>query len=350
MVDSSDNLASPKPYKLIPFPAQSPNLDHPAGHDKFRNDCLHGTLFLNLVVQTALHVSTGVVVMGEDIGNNSIPLIKTMTQGIKNELIMQGSSLKGCIRSVYEAITNSTLGVISKDYERRIPQEYLPSGQHDSLCSKNNLCPASRIFGALNWQGLIEFSDARCDQMYSIGFIPSLYSPQPKIDNRTFNPEYFNDKGKVKGRKFYYQTNRAVDTGKRGTPVQQAGTEYIFKTRLQFMNLKPEELGTLLIVLGQDSQQRIALKVGAGKPVGMGTMIVEITKVQVLQGKDELRDRYSSYTTSETGCLTGNKVQEFIQQKIQEAHNSSLMEKTQLAEIVKVLGYPTDRQPPEGVY
>ncbi|OCR00140.1 CRISPR-associated protein [Oscillatoriales cyanobacterium USR001] len=349
MVNSPDNIASSKPYKLIPFPAKLPNLAHPAGHDKFRNDCLHGTLFLNLIVQTPLHVSTGVVVMGDDIGNSSIPLIKTMTQGINEELIIQGSSLKGCIRSVYEAITNSTLGVISKDYERRITQEYLPSGQYDSLCSKNNLCPASRIFGALNWQGLVEFSDARCDRVYSIGFMPSLYSPQPKLNNRTFNPNYFDENGKVKGRKFYYQTDQAVDAGERGIPVQQAGIEYIFNTRLQFMNLKPEELGTLLIVLGQDSQYPIALKVGAGKPVGMGTMEVEITEARVLQGQN-VRDRYSSYTTSETGHLTGDQLEQFIKQQIQVAHSTSLIEKNQLEEVAEVLGYPTERQPIEGNY
>jgi CRISPR/Cas system CSM-associated protein Csm3 (group 7 of RAMP superfamily) len=349
MVYSPDNIASSKPYKLIPFPVKLPNLAHPAGHDKFRNDCLHGTLFLNLIVQTPLHVSTGVVVMGDDIGNSSIPLIKTMTQGINEELIIQGSSLKGCIRSVYEGITNSTLGVISKDYERRIPQEYLPSGQYDSLCSKNNLCPASRIFGALNWQGLVEFSDARCDRVYSIGFMPSLYSPQPKLNDRTFNHNYFDENGKVKGRKFYYQTNRAVDAGERGIPVQQAGIEYIFNTRLQFMNLKPEELGTLLIVLGQDSQYPIALKVGAGKPVGMGTMTAKITEARVLQGQN-VRDHYSSYTTSETGYLTGEKLEQFIQEKIQLAFNTSLIDESQLDEVAKVLGYPTDRQPPEGDY
>lgn len=351
MSNLSDDMAVSKPYKLIPFPDECPNLDRPAGHDKFRSDSLHGTLFLKLIVQTPLHVSTGLVVMGDDIGNSSIPLIKTMTQGIKEKLIIQGSSLKGCIRSIYEAITNSTLGVISRDYERQIQKKFLPYGQRESLCQKTKLCPASRVFGALNWQGLVEFTDAKCERLYSIGFMPSLYSPQPKINDRTLSPEYFDDNGKVRGRKFYYQTSRSVDAGEqRGIPVQQAGTEYTFSTQLQFMNLKHEELGILLIVLGQDSQYRIALKVGAGKPVGMGTMTVEITEARVVQGKDELRERYSAYNLTGTGSLAGNTLQEFIRQKIQAAHNSNLIEKNQLEEIVKVLGYPTNRLPVEGEY
>lgn len=345
MVNSPDNIASSKPYKLIHFPAKLPNLAHPAGHDKFLNDCLHGTLFLNLIVQTPLHVSIGVVVMGDDIGNSSIPLIKTMTQGINEGLIIQGSSLKGCIRSVYEAITNSTLGVASNEVKNNISdKKRLP------CLKKEELCPASRVFGALNWQGLIEFTDATCEKASSIGFMPSLHSPKPKIGTNKFNPNYFDENDKVKGRKFYYQTNRAVDAGERGIPVQQAGIEYIFNTQLQFMNLKPEELGTLLIVLGQDSQYPIALKVGAGKPVGMGTMTAKITEARVLQGKDKLRDRYSSYTTSETGYLTGDQLEQFIKQQIQVAHITSLIEKNQLEEVAEVLGYPTDRQPIEGDY
>lgn len=53
-----------------------------------------------------------------------------MTQGVEKKILIQGSSLKGCIRSVYETITNSRLGVITKDrekkYKQQIPKERLP--------------------------------------------------------------------------------------------------------------------------------------------------------------------------------------------------------------------------------
>src|SRR5579883_913606 len=106
--DFSDDTAAPKPYELISFPKERPTLQHPIGHHKYDSHRLHGTLFLTLKVKTSLHVSTGVVVMGSDI-NSRVPLIKTMVQGVDQKLSIQGSSLKGCIRSVYEAITNSTL-------------------------------------------------------------------------------------------------------------------------------------------------------------------------------------------------------------------------------------------------
>ena len=330
----SDGTAVPKPYELIPFPKERPTLQHPAGHHKYLADHLHGTLFLTLKVQTSLHVATGVVVMGSDIGSR-VPLIKTMVQGVDQRLSIQGSSLKGCIRSVYEAITNSTLAVITSKYRQSIPRERLPCRD------KKELCPASQVFGALDWQGLIDFSDAKCESTsFSTGFMPSLYAPRPQRRG------YYTG-GMVTGRKFYYHTVRAIDKGSNsGIAVQQAGKEYTFTTQLQFMNLKPAELGTLLIVLGQDSKYPLTLKVGGGKPIGMGTMSVTVREIEQAQN---LRDRYSSYTLPESARLTGEKLQQFMQRNIQSAH-SSLIQATQLQQLTEVLRYPTDREPPTGMY
>lgn len=331
---SDDGTAIAKPYELISFPRERPTLQRPAGHHKYHADRLHGTLFLTLKVQTSLHISTGVVVLGGDIGSR-VPLIKTMVQGIDQKLSIQGSSLKGCIRTVYEAITNSTLAVISPRYRDKIPRERLPCK------NKEELCPASQVFGALDWQGLIDFSDAKCESAdFSTGFMPSLYSP------RSQRQDYY-VRGMVAGRKFYYHTVRAIDKGQNaGIAVQQAGKEYTFTTQLHFMNLKPEELGTLLIVLGQDPKYPIALKLGGGKPIGMGTMTVTVREIE--QAKN-LRDRYSSYTPPESAHLTGESLQQFMQRNIQAAH-SQLVQATQLQQLTEVLRYPTDREPPTGMY
>src|SRR4028119_44735 len=328
-----------KPYELISFPKERPPKNPPAGHHQYLGDRLHGTLFLTLKVQTTLHVSTGVVVMGSDIGSR-VPLIKTMVQNIDQKLSIQGSSLKGCIRSAYEAITNSTLAVITSRYRDKIPQERLPCK------NKQELCPASQVFGALDWQGLIEFSDAKCQNTgFATGFMPSLYRPRP--DQRR---AYFDARGNVAGRKFYYHTIRAIDKGQnQGITVQQAAKEYTFKTQIQFKNLTAAELGTLLIVLGQDPKYPIALKVGGGKPIGMGTMTVEVTAAKVLQNKEDLRDRYSSYKPPESDSMTATKLQQFMQKNIQAAH-SSLVQATQLQQLAEVLKYPTDREPPTGMY
>ncbi|MBD2132289.1 CRISPR-associated protein [Sphaerospermopsis sp. FACHB-1094] len=332
---SASQSENAKPYNFVSFPKDRPNLQRPYGHHKYDQNRLHGTLYLTLKVQTPLHVSTGAVVLGSDIGTK-ISLIKTMVQGVDNKLSIQGSSLKGCIRSVYEAITNSTLPVITSRYKDKIPPERL------SCKNKEKLCPASRVFGALDWQGLIEFNDANCEIVnFSTGFMPSLYRPRPDQSKAYFI------NGKVAGRKFYFNTSKAIDKGqKEGISVQQAGREYTFKTEIQFKNLLPEELGTLLIVLGQDKKYPIALKVGGGKPIGMGTMTVNVDKINQPQN---LKQRYSTYEISEDDELTGVKLVQFIQKYIQIAH-SRLIQKQQLEELAAILRYPSDRLPPEGMY
>ncbi|MEH2455863.1 RAMP superfamily CRISPR-associated protein [Nostoc sp.] len=328
-----------KPYKFVSFPPERPRLEDPAGHHRFDQNCLHGTLFLTLKVKTSLHVSTGIVVPGNDIGTR-VPLIKTMVQGIDKQLLIQGSSLKGCIRSVYEAITNSTLAVVTSRFRDKIPNERLPCR------NKEQLCPASQVFGALDWQGLIEFNDVKCENIgFNTGFMPSLYRPRPEPGSA-----YFDARGKVAGRKFYYHTIRAIEKGQnQGITIQQAAREYTFTTQLQFKNIKPEELGTLFVVLGQDSNYPIALKVGGGKPIGMGTMTVEVTQARILQNFEDLRSHYSTYTPDNNHLLTEKVLQKFIAIQIKTAH-SRLIQLFQLQQLAEVLRYPTDREPPEGMY
>lgn len=330
---NNDNLPQ-KPYELVPFPKTSPTLKKPIGHDRYYNDRVHGKLLLKLTVKTAVHVSTGIVAMGSDVGDR-VPLIKTMALGKQQQLSIPGSSLKGVIRSAYESITNSTLAVKTNKHTKKMPEDRLPCK------NKEKLCPASLVFGAMNWQGLIHISDATCEQMKAgTGFMPSLYRPRP--DQRK---AYFQN-GKAAGRKFYHNHIKAASGGDRGIPVQQAGTDYIFKTELQFMNLTQSELGTLLIVLGQDDKHPMALKVGGGKPIGMGTMIVEI---EALERPQSLKERYSQYALPETNRLTGDKLKTFVNEAIAAAHKE-LIEKPQLEALSAILKWPTDRTAPEGMY
>jgi RAMP superfamily len=328
-----DQPLDPKPYDFVSFPSGRPTLERPIGHDRYQLDRLHGALYLTLQVQTALHISTGITALGSDVGSR-LPLIKTMTT-TEQHLVLQGSSLKGCIRAVYESITNSTLAVITGKYRDRIPPERLPCRD------KEKLCPASRVFGALDWQGLVEFSDANCKRSdLSTGFMPSLYSPRPD------SPGYFL-RGRVAGRKFYFNMTRAVERGEnRGIPVQQAGRQYTFETVIHYKNLLPEELGILLLILGQDAKFPMALKVGGGKPIGMGTMTTAITAIVQTQ---DVRDRYRSYKT-DRARLTGGPMQAFIQQQVAAAHGSKLLEKEQWQQLATILKYPGEQEPPEGMY
>jgi CRISPR/Cas system CSM-associated protein Csm3 (group 7 of RAMP superfamily) len=324
------NMDIVKPYQFISFPTEPPDQESVAGHQTFTQDGYSGILELTLIVQTALHSSTGIIALGSDVGLPDVSLIQPMIQSGDGRSRIQGSSLKGCIRSVYEAITNSTLGTSTT---ASVDSSRLPVSKPVSRSSK--LCPAGRVFGAMGYQGLIEFTDAVSDRPPQVGYIQPLHQPR---SSRLADG--------LSGRKFYYHTRWVTEGG--NIPVQQAAAQTEFTTRLKFKNLKSEELGTLLVVLGQDPHYPIALKIGAGKPLGMGTIQVKVTAIEAVKGSDLKRDRYSDYQVP-LSTLTGNSQQRFTQEKIQTAH-ARLIQKIQLDELLNVLRYPTDREPVEGEY
>ncbi|MDT9176087.1 MAG: RAMP superfamily CRISPR-associated protein [Limnospira sp. PMC 1291.21] len=348
-----------KPYEFVEFPPNAPTLTSPAGHHKYLKNRIHGILHLQLTVETALHISTGTVMMGRDLGQSKIPLIKTMQTG-NEKLTIPGSSLKGVVRSIYEALTVSCVCKIKTQGYQKTKQDgklryslNIPRGYKECKPKKNEiqkrsvkLCPACRIFGALGFQGLLEFADAKASNIQSqTGCMPSLHEPQ-----RNCEEYYVNNRnqisqgqlnGNLKGRKFYYQTeNVASSNQQKGIPVQQANRQYVFENKLPFKNLTLAELGALLASLGQDQDYPFSLKVGAGKPIGMGTMTVKITQIQ---RTESMRDRYSDYNT-EPPSLTGSELQTFIKQAIAAAHQQKLLELPQLKQLQKILAYPTNRE------
>ena len=335
-----------RPYDFIYFSNKEPSKNKPPGHHQYLPEHLHGTLFLNLNVETMLHVSTGAVVMGSDINRANIPLIKTMVQGNEQELIIQGSSLKGCIRSIYEAITNSRVGVKPKNTDE-YPANRLPVSKKTE---KNQLCPASIVFGTSGekwgWKGLISIQDAHCEMTgFEVGFMPNLWTP--KLENKAYYTKDKHGKKKGVGWKFYYNMKNAIDKGEgNGIPVQVSYKNDEFTTQLHFHNLKQEELGALLITLGQDKKYPIVLKTGAGKPVGLGSLTVEVTEAEILQNRNDLRSRYTNFIAPENLFLTGDSLNTFMNARIQQAHEN-LIDTSKLEQLSKILNPNTNFTPNE---
>lgn len=336
-----------KPYGLVPLPTEV-HREHPAqqhryaGQERFRDDLISGKLCLALTAQTSTFVATGTVAMGSDV-NFKADLIKTAVHQ-DNNLVIPGSSLKGVLRSAYEALTQSCL-CKTKANLKRTPDYF--ECKIDARKKKFNVCPACRVFGAMGWQGLISFSDVigQSTSKYT-EFMPSLYKPEPK------NPMYDND-GKVAGRKFYYHgvkaaTSKKTSDGKdkKGIDAQKAQQGYIFKTAIQFKNLTEAELGTLFLILGQDNANKIALKVGGGKPVGMGSLVAT---VEALEKPANPKDRYTKYLLPESDRLTGEALKNYMQVAIAKAHQD-LIESYQLQELARILAWPTQRNAPEDMY
>lgn len=312
----------PSNYNFISLPQSEPDRlniqgNQEFGHDKYQltNQRFSGKLFLNLTVVSPVSVNSGITVMGTDLAQQTLndvskryvaklSLIQSSVQQ-NQRLIIPGSSLKGVVRSIYEAITRSCLCKTNAKKEE-IPNNY-------SECNDTSkLCPACVVFGAMSWLGLVHFHDAKYDPEndkpgFDTGLIPALFPPKPQAKNaETQEKIYYYKNNKIRGRKFYPHSYQEDEEVKPTLRIQQAELGKRFTTYVNYANLTKMQLGTLLIALGQDSENRLGLKIGSGKAVGMGTMKIDVVKIEQLE-----KNRYLSYTSNSSN-LQGNELENFI--------------------------------------
>ena len=318
----------PSNYQFISLPQNEPDRlniqgNQKFGHEKYQlnNQRFSGKLCLNLTVVSPVSVNSGITMMGSDLAQQTrndvsaryvakLSLIQSSVQQ-NQRLIIPGSSLKGVVRSIYEAITRSCLCKTNAKKEE-IPNNY-------SECKDiSKLCPACVIFGAMSWLGLVHFHDAKYDPDndkpgFDTGLIPALFSPKPNAINKETREKIYYNHNKIRGRKFYPHSYQEDEEVERIVRIQQAELGKRFTTYVNYNNLTKMQLGTLLIALGQDSENRLGLKIGSGKAVGMGTMKIDVVKIEQLE-----MNRYLSYN-SNSSVLQGNELENFILDAIKSA-------------------------------
>jgi CRISPR/Cas system CSM-associated protein Csm3 (group 7 of RAMP superfamily) len=256
----------PKPYDFVPF---APQIERraPVGHHCYTN--LNGALHAQLIARSPVHVASGLL---EQSSNPQHPLIKAHFR-VSGAPVIPGTSLKGCIRSIVEAISPSSVSVT------RAPQ--LPQGLEASDDPKR-LDVAQRIFGALGYQGQVRFSDAALtDGQTEIRGTPQLFRPRRKA------PIY-------KGRKFYMHGKLA--SGDLPLEVCPVGSRFTF--RIDFENLTQGELGLLLIALGL-GEPRWYPKLGGGKPACLGTIEVVEPRIEFTERMDQWYTDFDAPATQE---------------------------------------------------
>jgi hypothetical protein len=146
----------------------------------------------------------------------------------------------------------------------------------------------------------VSFEDAVAQKGFASAVgTPPLWSPIGKgEDERRYKrfgelpKSYLSDKThKAKGRKFYYhrsvpsneQAQREFDT----RVCIKSGAE--LPLRIHFLNLSEAELGVLLTALGLHPKHPFPIKLGGGKPVGLGSVQVVCRQITLLQGADSLK-------------------------------------------------------------
>jgi CRISPR/Cas system CSM-associated protein Csm3 (group 7 of RAMP superfamily) len=277
-----DQEPAEKPYDFVPFPNESPKRSEPFGQSRLRPQELTGWLEIELETLTPLQVASGrqdFVKAGnqEPIAALQASVRRRVSNGIARQAVIPGSSLKGAIRSLLEAISLSCVVAVGPQARPAVPKPL-------NRCNDpKKLCPACRLFGAQNYQGQVSLEDALVPPNNLILVsVPVLWTPAR--GNRGL-PNRYLSRNEAKGRKFYYHAKYA--TGPDARIAIKTGAR--IPARVHFTNLTEADLGLLLSALGLNQDYRFPIKIGAAKPVGLGSVQVHLKAAQLLQGEQGVK-------------------------------------------------------------
>ena len=318
-----------KPYDFVPFPKERPDRKQGAGQDKLNPRLLSGTLELTLRTLTPVHVGLGYIDFIKA-GNQEYLAALQASKPIREDsttrrrYLIPGSSIKGAVRSIVEAITRSCVRV-TRVKTQLIPDEYAPCDrrkEYKRSDGKKELCLACRLFGAQDYQGHVSFEDAVAQEGFApVVGTPPLWSPLGgSEDAKRYKRDgelpqrYLDDTTrKARGRKFYYhrsvpsneQTRREFDM----RMCIKSGAE--LPLRIHFLNLSEAELGILLTALGLHPKHPFPIKLGGGKPVGLGSVQVVCQRITLLQGADAFK---ATGRLGQAKTLAGDDLSDFLTQ------------------------------------
>jgi hypothetical protein len=258
----------PKPYEFVAIPTNAMDPTGPEGHQHYKESLFTGRITGILTALSPIHVASGTI----ELTATQPSLVKAHFR-VKGRPAIPGSSLKGAIRSIVEAISNppSCLRVTQARFDN------IPNNVR-RCANKESLCIACRMFGAMGFLGKISFHDSILQEgRTEIIKIPSFYPA------RTRERLYF-DRGKVKGRKFYRHGNDGLIAAG-NVPIESCAVGTCFNLSVDIVNLAKSELALLLFALGQ-GKPKIYPKIGGGKPACCGSIDVQSINLTMIQPKE----------------------------------------------------------------
>jgi CRISPR/Cas system CSM-associated protein Csm3 (group 7 of RAMP superfamily) len=293
-----------KTYDFVPFPKRRPDRKKGAGQDKLNPCLLSGTLELTLHTLTPVHVGLGYsdfIKTGNQEYFAALQASKPVREAdaVRRRYLIPGSSIKGAVRSIVEAITRSCIRITQGRHRPYIPQGY------GGCMSVNDLCIACRLFGAQDYQGHVSFEDAVAPK----GSLVLLGTPllwTPARGGRGLPPRYLQG-NQARGRKFYRHARPPSGVDPRA--CIKSGAE--LPLRIHFLNLSEAELGVLLTALGLHPDHPFPIKLGGGKPVGLGSVQIILNRVTLLQGVDALK---ATGRLGQAKTLAGDDLNDFLTQ------------------------------------
>lgn len=311
--------AAPKPFDFVPLPKRV-SRGKPTGHDQYHETRATGQIYGTIEALSPIHIGSGIIDLGQD-----VELIKTAVRTSGN-VVIPGSSLKGAIRSVVEAISESCVCKASRETRNAVTQDF------EECRQKERLCVACRMFGAMGFQSNITIQDApQIGGKIGTKLVPELYRPrhQPGIRH-------------IPGRKFYMHGE--VATGETPVEVCEIGSKFRFVVQVD--NLRQAEWGLFFTALGHNPDYPFKLKIGGAKPACFGSIDFEIEKVQV---EEQTRARYLDWDVQRGSAKMGEQLEAWKRECIDRA-TDSLIKVDLLTKLAGILRYPNDRNCPSGLY
>ena len=321
---------APKPYGYVPLGDGSVLRRDPLftqGHDRQASGSLSGRIEGRLVALTPLHVGTGTFertarVLPAHAAETPLlfPLVRA---GVTP--VLPGTTLKGALRAVVEAITASCLTV------RGPATRLLPPPLHPLRpCTRRDaLCPACRLFGGQGFLGRVRVADAPLvEGETTLARVPERHAPRA---GRGALPP---------GRRFYGHGRPASGT----VPVEVYGEGSALTWRLDFTNLQPAEVGLLLTGLGQ-GEPPLRLKLGGHKPTCFGSVELRAAALTL----DDPATRWLQYDpASPAAAGDADRVAPSadLAPYLQAATEGGLVLRDRLERLAGILRYPSGRDCP----
>lgn len=335
-----------KPYVLVEFAAGEPRRASVPGHQALQPPGLSGWIDLMLVPRTPVQVASGSFEVGKTRQGEEILIqgssVERYTEAgtRRRRAVLPGASLKGALRSLVEAISPSCVVVNAGATRFAIPDKL-------RRCARvEKLCPACRLFGMSgsgqeNYLGQVSVEDGVLeDGGLVIVRTPLLWAPAR--GQRGLPGRYLAGR-QARGRKFYYHSQPA--SGPDARIAVRTGSR--LRTRLHFENLTPGELGLLIAALGQHPGYPFFPKVGAAKPVGLGSVEVFIDGV-AMHGPVARTGRLGGETVRYSGARLEEELRAWIEAA---TTKENLLLENALQDVQAILKAETLKRPPvDGVY
>jgi len=230
-------MAKDKPFFFVP---QVPPL-----RGEPRVGVCSGRLRVTVTAKTPLHFGSGQ--LGYD---EKASLFVNRLNRENDQIVLPGSSFKGMLRSVFEAVSESCM-----------PTE------RDLRCSyANALCLACAMFGFLGYRGKLRFSSFLAQGATENLTLPQLYSHPTHLNQRRF----------YRHSTAYASISRVAE-GKSGSELYEClSPGAVLRGNITYQNLTEDQLGGLLFALGLGWGEPIYHKLGYAKPVYLGSVQLDV--------------------------------------------------------------------------